>query len=156
MWHTADRGYRDIMEGEDSTNLNQPDTLSRQDYIENILDHHDNPHNRRVLAPADIEASGGNPGCGDIVVMYARLGDEGRIIDASYQGEGCTISQAAASMLTDVLVGRTLDEVRGMSFEDVIDEMGREVVSTRTRCATLALTIMKNASDRYLKEKAVR
>jgi nitrogen fixation NifU-like protein len=129
--------------------------LSREDYIENILDHHDNPRNRRTLDGADIEASGGNPGCGDIVVMFATVDAEGRITDASFQGEGCTISQAAASMLTEDLVGRTLDDVRGMSYEDVIEEMGREVVSTRTRCATLALTIMKSASDRYIREHAV-
>lgn len=127
--------------------------LSREDYIENILDHHDNPRNKRALDPADIQASGGNPGCGDIVVMYVRLGEDGRVTEASFQGEGCTISQAAASMLTEELIGRTLDEVRAMSYENVIEEMGREVVSTRTRCATLALTVVKNASERYLREQ---
>ena len=127
--------------------------LSRQDYIENILDHHDYPRNKRILEPADIEASGGNPGCGDIVVMYATVGKDGTISDASFQGEGCTISQAAASMLTEALVGRSLDEVRRMSFEDVVEEMGKEVVSTRTRCATLALTVMKNASEDYLRQR---
>lgn len=128
--------------------------LTRQDYIENILDHHDNPRNKRRLDPADIEASGGNPGCGDIVVMFANIDADGRIREATFQGEGCTISQAAASMLTEELVGRTLDEVRNMSFEDVIDEMGKDVVSTRTKCATLALTIMKSASDDYLRRHA--
>jgi nitrogen fixation NifU-like protein len=123
--------------------------LSRQDYIENILDHHDHPRNKRVLQGADIEASGGNPGCGDIVVMYAALDEEGRVREATFQGEGCTISQAAASMLTEEVVGRTLDEVRSMSYEDVIEEMGKEVVSTRTKCATLALTILKNAATDY-------
>jgi nitrogen fixation NifU-like protein len=121
--------------------------LSRQDYIENILDHHDHPRNRRKIDGADLEASGGNPGCGDIVVMYAKVDADGRIEDASFTGEGCTISQAAASMLTEELIGRTLDEVRSMSYEDVIEEMGREVVSTRTRCATLALTIAKSAAE---------
>jgi nitrogen fixation protein NifU and related proteins len=123
--------------------------LSRQDYIENILDHHDNPRNRRAITDADIEASGGNPGCGDIVVMYARVDGDDRIVEAAFQGEGCTISQAAASILTEELVGKTVHEVRGMSFENVIEEMGRDVVSTRTRCATLALTIMKSAAQEY-------
>ncbi|GAC1639450.1 MAG: SUF system NifU family Fe-S cluster assembly protein [Chloroflexota bacterium] len=126
--------------------------LSRQDYIENILDHHDNPRNRRTLKPNDIEASGGNPGCGDIVVMYAALDPGGRIAEAAFTGEGCTISQAAASMLTEELVGKTLEEVGQMTFEDVIEDLGKDVVSTRTRCATLALTIMKSASDRFLRE----
>ncbi len=127
--------------------------LSRQDYIENILDHHDNPRNKRRIENADIEASGGNPGCGDVVVMFARLGEDGRIEEASFEGEGCTISQAAASMLTEGLVGCTLDEVRGMSYEDVVDEMGKEVVATRTRCATLALTVAKNAADDLLRKQ---
>jgi nitrogen fixation NifU-like protein len=125
--------------------------LTREEYIENILDHHDHPRNKRVIEDAEIEASGGNPGCGDIVVMYARLDANGRIIDASYQGQGCTISQAAASMLTEELPGRTLEEVRAMSYEDVIEEMGREVVATRTKCATLALTVTKSAADDYLR-----
>ena len=127
--------------------------LTREDYIENILDHHDNPRNKRPLEPADIQASGGNPGCGDIVVMYARLGPDGRIAEASFQGEGCTISQAAASMLTEELTGRTLDEVQAMSYADVIEEMGREVVATRTRCATLALTVIKGAAEQYQRER---
>jgi nitrogen fixation NifU-like protein len=127
--------------------------LSRQDYIDNILDHHDNPRNRRALSPADIEASGGNPGCGDIVVMYANVDENDRIVDVGFQGEGCTISQAAASMLTEELLGRNLGEVREMSFQDVVEEMGKDVVATRTRCATLALTIMKSAAEDFLKRK---
>jgi nitrogen fixation protein NifU and related proteins len=127
--------------------------LSRQDYIENIVDHHDHPRNRRAIEGADIEASGGNPGCGDIVVMYVTLDDEGRITDAAYQGEGCIISQAAASMLTEELPGKTLDDVRAMSFENVVEEMGRDVVSTRARCATLALTIVKSAATDFQRNK---
>ncbi len=126
---------------------------SREEYIENILDHHDHPRNKHVIDPADIHASGGNPGCGDVVVMYARLDDAGRIEEASFQGEGCTISQAAASTLTEELRGKSLAEVKDMSFEDVINDMGRDVVSTRTRCATLALTIIKGAGERLLREQ---
>jgi nitrogen fixation protein NifU and related proteins len=127
--------------------------LSRQDYIDNILDHHDNPRNRRALDGADIQASGGNPGCGDIVVMYAKVDGDDRIVEVGFQGEGCTISQAAASMLTEELVGRNLREVREMTYEDVIDEMGKDIVSTRTRCATLALTVMKSAAEDFLKQR---
>ena len=130
--------------------------LSRQDYIENILDHHDNPRNKRKIENPDLEASGGNPGCGDVVVMYARVGADGRIEDASFDGEGCTISQAAASMLTEQLVGRSLEDVRGMSYENVIDEMGKEVVATRARCATLALTIAKSAAEDTLRKERAR
>jgi nitrogen fixation protein NifU and related proteins len=126
--------------------------LSRQDYIEIILDHHDNPRNQRKIEGAQIEASGGNPGCGDVVMVYLKLGDDGLVQDAAFQGEGCTISQAGASMLTENVVGKTLDEVRAMSYEDVIEDMGKEVVSSRTRCATLALSTMKAAIDDHTKE----
>lgn len=127
--------------------------LSRQDYIDNILDHHDSPRNRRRIEDAEIEASGGNPGCGDIVVIYAQLGEDGRIVDASFQGDGCTISQAGASMLTEELVGKSLEEVCEMSFQDVVEEMGKDVVASRTRCATLALSTAKSAAGDFLKRR---
>src|SRR5438105_2393265 len=107
--------------------------LSRQDYIDNILDHHDHPRNKRKLEPADIDASGGNPGCGDVVVMYANVDATGRIAEASFQGEGCTISQAAASMLTEKLVGKSLGEVVFFFKQKTAYEMGKEVVSSRAR-----------------------
>lgn len=62
--------------------------LSRQEYIEVILDHHDNPRNNRKMDGAHIEASGGNPGCGDVVIVYLRLDDQGRVQDASFSGRG--------------------------------------------------------------------
>ena len=80
------------------------------------------------------------------------LGEDGCVEDAAFQGEGCTISQAGASMLTENVVGKTLEEVREMSYEDVIEDMGREVVSSRTRCATLALSTMKAAIDDFSKD----
>jgi nitrogen fixation NifU-like protein len=124
--------------------------LSRQDYIDNILDHHDSPRNHRKIDGADIEASGGNPGCGDIVVIYAKVDDSGHIVDAAFQGEGCTISQAGASMLTEDLVGKSLPDVLDMSFQNVIEDMGKDVVASRTRCATLALSTAKSAITDYL------
>lgn len=130
--------------------------LSRQEYIENILDHRDQPRNRRRIPDSEIQASGGNPGCGDIVVMFARLGGDGRISDASFEGEGCAVSQAGASMLTQELVGKTLDEVRAMSFETIAAEMGKDVVAGRTRCATLALSTAKAAVADYVRTEDIR
>ncbi len=124
-------------------------TLSREEYLEIILDHHENPHNRHALPNADVHGSGGNPGCGDLVTVYARL-EDGRIAEAAYEGEGCTISQAAASMLTDIITGKTLDEVQAMDYETMVDVMGREIVLPRVRCATLALSTFKAAVNDYL------
>jgi nitrogen fixation protein NifU and related proteins len=106
-----------------------------------------------VLNPADSKAEGGNPGCGDIVTMYMRVAPDGRISEVSFDGRGCTISQAGASMLTEMAIGKTPKEVEEMDYEAFIDQMGREVVVSRARCATLGLGTLKAAADLYLKEK---
>lgn len=127
--------------------------MDREAYVEDILDHYQHPHHKGVLDPADGKADGGNPGCGDIVTMYMRVDDTGKIADVSFEGHGCTISQAGASMLTDMAIGKTPQEVEDMDYEAFIDQMGREVVVSRARCATLGLGTLKAAADEYLKAK---
>ena len=121
----------------------------RQEFIDYILDHYQNPRHHGALASPDVVMRGGNPGCGDIVTMYVKLGPEERIEDIAFEGEGCTISQAAASILTEKVLGKTLDEVKELNHEVVVDEMSREVVSNRIRCATLALNTLKAAERKY-------
>lgn len=127
--------------------------MDREAYVEDILDHYQNPRNRRKLDPVDSKAEGGNPGCGDIVTMYMNVGEDGRISDVAFEGKGCTISQAGASMLTEMAVGKTPQEVQDMDYEAFIDQMGREVVISRARCATLGLGTLKAAADQYLKAR---
>jgi len=128
----------------------------RQEFIDFILDHFENPRHHGVLDPADIVMKGGNPGCGDIVTMYIRLDPDERIADVSFEGDGCTISQAAASIVTEKIIGRTLADVTGLGAEVVVDEMGREVVANRLRCATLALNTLKAAEKKYRSGLAAR
>ena len=123
--------------------------MNREEYVENLLDYYESPRNRGVLPDAQLHASGGNPGCGDLVTMYAKLDDDGKIAQLSFEGEGCTISQAAASMLTELADGKSLDELQAMTYEELIDVLGREVVSIRPGCATLGLSILKNAARDY-------
>jgi nitrogen fixation NifU-like protein len=121
----------------------------RQEYIDHILDHYENPRHHGAMDNPDVVMRGGNPGCGDIVTLYVRLGPEERIEDISFEGEGCTISQAAASILTDKVLGKTLSEITELNHELVVDDMSREVVSNRIRCATLALNTLKAAERKY-------
>jgi nitrogen fixation NifU-like protein len=121
----------------------------RQAYIEYILDHYENPRNRRAMPDATVSIRGGNPGCGDVVTIYLKVDGDERITDASFEGEGCTISQAAASILTELVIGSTLEAVREMDFNDFVDHMGREVVMSRPKCATLALNTAKAAERKY-------
>lgn len=128
--------------------------MDRQAYIENILDHYEHPRNRRSIPDATVTLKGGNPGCGDIVTLYLKIDGEERITDVGFEGEGCTISQAAASMLTEMIRGKTLNEVTAMSHDDFVDELGREVVISRPKCATLALNTAKAAERKYRAQQA--
>ena len=128
--------------------------MDRQEAIEFLLDHYQNPRNQGPLDPVDVTMPGGNPGCGDIVTIYLKVNDAGdRIEHVTFEGTGCTISQAAASILTEMVEGRPLAEIDDMDFNDMIEQLGREVVSTRPRCATLALGTLKAAITQYRTNK---
>lgn len=127
---------------------------TRQQSIDFILEHYEHPHHHGPLGEADLVISGGNPGCGDVVTLYFKLDADERISAVGFEGEGCTISQAAASLLTDKLVGASLSELAEFDPEPMIDEMGREVVSTRLKCATLAVNLAKSAEKQYRAQKA--
>lgn len=122
---------------------------TRQESIDFILDHYENPRHPGPLAGADLVLQGGNPGCGDVLTFYLKLDADGRVADVAFEGEGCTISQAAASVMTDKVLGLTLAELTAMDQEPLIEELGREVVSTRLRCATLALNLLKTAEQQF-------
>ena len=124
--------------------------MDRQEQIEFLLDHFQQPRNRGTLDPADVTMPGGNPGCGDVVTIYVNVDREtNRIKEVRFEGEGCTISQAAASILLEKMDGQPLRAVDELDYNDMIDELGREVVSTRPRCATLALGTLKAAVKKY-------
>ncbi|HRE49534.1 MAG TPA: SUF system NifU family Fe-S cluster assembly protein [Aggregatilineales bacterium] len=123
--------------------------MDRQAYIENILDHYEHPRNRGAMDDATVSIKGGNPGCGDIVTLYLKIDDQERITAVSFEGEGCTISQAAASMLTEMIIGQTLTELSALSPDDFVETLGREVVVSRPKCATLALNTAKAAERKY-------
>ncbi len=121
------------------------DTAERQAKIDFILEHYENPHRYGAVDDATVVQKGGNPGCGDIVTMYLKVDQAGRISDISFEGEGCTISQAGASLVTEMFEGKTLDEIEATTPEAVLDLLGRELTATRLRCATLGLNTAKDA-----------
>jgi len=123
--------------------------MDRQTAIENLLDLYENPTHRGSIEDADVEINGGNPGCGDIVKIYLRVNDAGQVEEIRFEGEGCTISQAAAELVSSRMEGSTLDEIEHLDHDVIIDELGREVVISRPRCATLALGTLKQAVQQY-------
>jgi nitrogen fixation protein NifU and related proteins len=113
-------------------------------YREVILDHYKNPHGHGVIDDADAVAEGQNPLCGDEVsIAVAFEGDT--IADVKFQGRGCAISQAATSMLMDMVKGRTAQEVATMSRDELLDEVGIPLTPVRLKCALLGLGVLKVA-----------
>lgn len=113
-------------------------------YREVILDHYKNPHGHGVIEGADAEAEGQNPLCGDEVsIAVAFEGDT--IADVKFQGRGCAISQAATSMLMDMVKGRTAQEVATMSRDELLEEVGIPLTPVRLKCALLGLGVLKLA-----------
>ncbi len=128
--------------------------MERQEYIEFLLDHFNNPRNRGSLEDPDIMVNGGNPGCGDVVTLYVKLDGEEHITDIKFEGHGCTISMAASSLLTEMVQGKTLEQVRQLDYSELIDTLGREVVQSRLRCATLAMDTLQGGAREYPSYKA--
>ena len=123
--------------------------MSSDIYKDIILDYYRNPRNFGDLADADVRAKDSNPLCGDIVEMQLKIND-GKIDDVRFKGKGCAISQASASMLTEVIKGKSLDDVKAMGKSNVLELMGIDPGPTRIKCALLGLKVVKLAVYGYL------
>jgi nitrogen fixation protein NifU and related proteins len=113
-------------------------------YRANILEHFRTPHHAGTLEHPDASYEDYSPTCGDRVRMDFLL-DDGRIADVRLSGRGCALSQAGASMLTDLLPGLSLEEAMALDKEDILEELGIQVGPGRLKCALLGLKVMKRA-----------
>lgn len=113
-------------------------------YREIILDHYQNPRHRGTLDPHDYSYEDSNPLCGDEVRIDARVKDN-VISEIAFTGQGCAISQASASILMELAHGKTLDEVKAIDKEELLDEIGIELSPARLKCALLSLKVLKAA-----------
>ena len=111
-------------------------------YREVILDHYQNPRNYGTLEPADISHEEDNPVCGDRIRLDLRLKD-GHVSEVRFSGHGCAISQASASMLTEAIQGKSLDELKAFGKDDVLDLLGIPLGPVRLKCALLSLKVLK-------------
>ena len=111
-------------------------------YRENILDHYKHPRNRGTLEHPDITFEDANPLCGDELRLDLKVVD-GIVEDVRFSGHGCSISQAAASMLTERIKGRPLEEVKAITRQDVLEDLGIELGPVRLKCARLARKVLK-------------
>lgn len=118
-------------------------------YAEELMSNYEHPHNKGKIPDADAEFHEYNPICGDDIIMYLKIKDD-VIKDVKFDGDGCAISIASSSMLTDNVKGKTLEEVEKMGFEDLKDIIGVDPGPARLKCATLPLKTLKEAIFVYL------
>lgn len=111
-------------------------------YREVILDHYQNPRNRGTLDPHDYTYEDSNPLCGDEVRIDVRVKD-GAVDEIAFSGQGCAISQASASILTELVEGKPLDEVKALGKDELLEEIGIELSPARLKCALLSLKVLK-------------
>jgi len=114
-------------------------------YRDYILDHYRNPRNFGTLERADVEAEDLNPLCGDEIRMQLQL-DDGVVQDVRFSGKGCAISQASASMLSEMVKGMKLSDVAKLSKDAVLENVGIGISPTRMKCAMLGLRVLKSAA----------
>ena len=117
--------------------------MSSDLYREQIIDLYENPLNYGELDPNDFSYEEDNPLCGDVIRIDVRLNENERIADVRWRGEGCAISQASASLLTDEIKGLTLDEVKAFPKERLLDMIGVPLSMARVKCALLSLKVLK-------------
>ncbi len=115
-------------------------------YRDFILEHYRNPHNKGALDPHDMHFADSNPTCGDEMSMTLVLDDQKQhIADVAFDGRGCAISQASASILTDELRGKSLDEIKAMDPKELLDELGVPIGPARLKCALLSYKVLQGA-----------
>jgi nitrogen fixation NifU-like protein len=112
-------------------------------YRENILDHYRNPRNKGRLEHPTHTAEEHNPLCGDVLHIDLLVNDEDVIEEVRFDGQGCAISQASASMLTEMIEGKTLEEAKQVSKEDILEALGIDIGPVRLKCALLSLKVLK-------------
>ncbi|MGQ9814415.1 MAG: Fe-S cluster assembly sulfur transfer protein SufU [Candidatus Roseilinea sp.] len=123
-------------------------------YRDKLLDHYENPRHHGTIEHADISHEESNPLCGDTIRIDIQLGEDGRsIADIAFTGDGCIISQAAASMLLEEVAGKTIDDAQKLETKDVLDLIGVPLTTNRVKCAALSLKVLKTGIYRYLIEQ---
>lgn len=114
-------------------------------YRENILEHYQNPSNYGTIDEPDITYEDTNPLCGDRIRIDVKIQD-GKIAEIKFSGRGCAISQASASILTEMVAGEDLETVRGLSAQDILDELAIPISPARVKCALLGLKVLKSGA----------
>lgn len=122
-------------------------------YKDELMEHFKYPHNKGKTANPDFSSGLENPSCGDTVSIEGKISKDGKITELSFEGSGCVISQATASMLTDKCKGKSIDDVLKMTAQDILQMLGLEIGPVRLRCALLSLQALQSALLKFKSKK---
>lgn len=111
-------------------------------YREVIIEHYKNPGYRGHLDPHDVQFADNNPLCGDHIEITLQT-EDGKVKDARFDGYGCAISQASADLLIESIIGKSLEEVKQLKKQDILDMLGLDLGPVRLKCALLSLKVLK-------------
>ena len=112
-------------------------------YREVIIEHYKNPSYRGSLDPHDFSFADSNPLCGDHIQIDLRVDENNKVTDARFNGHGCAISQASADLLLESIIGKSIDDVKSMGKQDILDMLGIDLGPVRLKCALLSLKVLK-------------
>jgi nitrogen fixation protein NifU and related proteins len=127
--------------------------MSDDIYREIILDHYRNPRNKGKLPDADVSIHDSNPLCGDEIDIHLKV-DGDKVKDVKFEGRGCAISQASASMLTEMVMGKPLTSIRDLSKDDILENIGLTSLGpARIKCALLSLKVLKLGMVKYYADR---
>ena len=115
-------------------------------YREIIIERYKSPQFRGELDPHDISFEDENPLCGDHIRIDLRVDAQGKVTEAAFSGHGCAISQASADLLLESIIGKTLEEIKHLSKQDVLDLLGIDLGPVRLKCALLSLKVLKGGA----------
>ncbi|HIC77007.1 MAG TPA: iron-sulfur cluster assembly scaffold protein [Candidatus Dadabacteria bacterium] len=135
------------------------DNKEKQDLMDFILDHYENPRNSGSIDDPDVEQGkcdilqkGGNPGCGDIITICLKVEDK-IIKDFKFEGEGCIVSQAGTSIISEMVIGKEIDKIIEMGPEIMSEVLGEELTLSRPKCSTLGISTLKLALRQFEKKE---
>ncbi|WP_372723384.1 Fe-S cluster assembly sulfur transfer protein SufU [Novipirellula sp.] len=114
-------------------------------YEEHVLDHYEDPYHRGLLEHATHSDEGNNPLCGDVIHIDLKLTDDGKVQEAWFDGDGCVISQASASMLVEQMEGKTLEELKNFSADEMLALFGPKLTPNRQKCCLLSWRVLQSA-----------
>jgi len=118
-----------------------------------IMDHYENPRNSGKIKDPDVEFHGGNPGCGDTITVQLKISNEGIVEDIKFDIEGCIVSNAGTSMISEKVINKHIDDIKKIGRDDMKELLGKDIIIRRPQCSSLGIDTIKVAIKKYEKEK---